>query len=162
MLDLTSTTTTLDDEGKNWPVISEEEHEGMANQGTYRFPVATGTVKTVSDNILQGSLEPLATSSIGGNVLTLGMGSNGYIGFYKYTGATLAAGKVYLVEPTGEAKAMSLVVDNFDGTATAIGSITGKAEEQKDEWFTLQGVRLDGKPAGKGVFIHNGRKELVK
>lgn len=134
----------------------------MANQGTYRFPVATGTVKTVSDNILQGSLEPLATSSIGGNVLTLGMGSNGYIGFYKYTGATLAAGKVYLVEPTGEAKAMSLVVDNFDGTATAIGSITGKAEEQKDEWFTLQGVRLDGKPAGKGVFIHNGRKELVK
>ena len=134
----------------------------MANQGTYRFPVATGTVKTVSDNILQGSLEPLATSSIGGNVLTLGMGSNGYIGFYKFTGATLAAGKVYLVEPTGEAKAMSLVVDNFDGTATAIGSITGKAEEQKDEWFTLQGVRLDGKPTGKGVFIHNGRKELVK
>lgn len=90
------------------------------------------------------------------------MGSNGYIGFYKFTGATLAAGKVYLVEPTGEAKAMSLVVDNFDGTATAIGSITGKAEEQKDEWFTLQGVRLDGKPTGKGVFIHNGRKELVK
>jgi hypothetical protein len=134
----------------------------MANQGTYRFPVATGTVKTVSDNILQGSLEPLATSSIGGNVLTLGMGSNGYIGFYKFTGATLAAGKVYLVEPTGEAKAMSLVVDNFDGTATAIASITGKAEEQKDEWFTLQGVRLDGKPTGKGVFIHNGRKELVK
>ena len=49
MLDLTSTTTTLDKRGKNWPVISEEKHEGMANQGTYNVKFgnnAEGTYKT--------------------------------------------------------------------------------------------------------------------
>ena len=49
MLDLTSTTTTLDDEGKNWPVISEEEHEGMANQAIYNVKFgnnAEGSYKT--------------------------------------------------------------------------------------------------------------------
>lgn len=134
----------------------------MANQGTYRFPVATGTVKTISGNILQGTLENIPTSSIAGTVLTLGMGSNGYIGFYKYAGSTLAAGKVYLVEPTGSAKALNIVVDNGNGEATSISDIFGKAEVQKDEWYTLQGVRLEGRPAGKGIFIHNGRKEILK
>ena len=29
-------------------------------------------------------------------------------------------------------------------------------------WFSLDGVRIDGKPTRKGLYIHNGRKEVVK
>ena len=29
-------------------------------------------------------------------------------------------------------------------------------------WYTLDGRELSGKPAQKGVYIHNGRKEVVK
>lgn len=48
-LDLESDVFTLYGDGKNWPVISEEEHEGMANQGTYNVKFgnnAEGTYKT--------------------------------------------------------------------------------------------------------------------
>ena len=30
------------------------------------------------------------------------------------------------------------------------------------EWYTLQGIRLPGRPADKGVYIFNGNKVLVK
>lgn len=49
MLDLKTKEYTLKGDGKNWPVISEEEHEGMANQGKYDVKFgngATGTYKT--------------------------------------------------------------------------------------------------------------------
>jgi len=32
----------------------------------------------------------------------------------------------------------------------------------EDVWHNLQGVRLSGKPATKGIYLHNGRKVLVK
>ena len=31
-----------------------------------------------------------------------------------------------------------------------------------DAWYTLDGVRLDGKPTKKGLYIHGGRKVVVK
>ena len=29
-------------------------------------------------------------------------------------------------------------------------------------WFTLDGVRLDGPPMKKGLYIHNGKKVVIK
>ena len=29
-------------------------------------------------------------------------------------------------------------------------------------WYTLSGTRLNGKPSAKGLYIHNGRKIVVK
>ncbi|MBR6458987.1 MAG: hypothetical protein IKS49_02355, partial [Actinomycetaceae bacterium] len=49
MLDLSGATFTLDEGTKNWPVVSEEEHEGMANQAAYSVKFgnnAEGTYKT--------------------------------------------------------------------------------------------------------------------
>ncbi|MBR4757954.1 MAG: hypothetical protein IK084_04010, partial [Bacteroidaceae bacterium] len=37
-------------------------------------------------------------------------------------------------------------IDNLDG----------------EGWYTLSGIKLNGKPAQKGVYIHNGRKKIVK
>ena len=31
-----------------------------------------------------------------------------------------------------------------------------------DSWFTLDGRRLTTKPTSKGLYIHNGRKVLIK
>ena len=36
------------------------------------------------------------------------------------------------------------------------------AELTVDSWFSLDGRKLVGKPAKKGVYIHNGKKEVVK
>ena len=31
-----------------------------------------------------------------------------------------------------------------------------------DGWWTLTGVKLDGKPTERGIYLHNGRKEAVR
>ena len=135
----------------------------QANSGTYRFPIATGTVSEVTENVLQGTLVNLPVSEItGGTVLTLGRGPQGYIGFYRFAGSVIPAGKAFIVySDSNEAKGMNIVVDYGDDTATSIFDVAGQKVE-RDEWYTLQGVRLNGKPVGKGIYIHNGQREFVR
>ena len=33
---------------------------------------------------------------------------------------------------------------------------------QRDEWYTIDGQKLNGKPAKKGIYIHNGHKRVIK
>jgi hypothetical protein len=37
-----------------------------------------------------------------------------------------------------------------------------KLEMRNDEWFTLDGRRLDKQPTTKGLYIINGKKVLIK
>ena len=51
------------------------------------------------------------------------------------------------------------------GETTAIGEIdtkTGKMTFDSEVWYTLDGVRLSGKPSTKGIYINNGRKIVIK
>jgi hypothetical protein len=50
-----------------------------------------------------------------------------------------------------------------EGTQTIIGhtEIT-EITEKADAWYTIDGIRLNGKPSKKGLYIHNGRKTVVK
>ena len=51
------------------------------------------------------------------------------------------------------------------GETTAIGKIdtkTGKMTFDSEAWYTLDGVRLSGKPSKKGLYINNGRKVVIK
>ena len=31
-----------------------------------------------------------------------------------------------------------------------------------DAWFSIEGVRLQGKPAVRGIYINNGKKIVIK
>lgn len=60
MLDLTTGSFTLAGDGKNWPVISEEEHEGMVNQASYNVKFgnnAEGTYKTNNVTVVPETTE---------------------------------------------------------------------------------------------------------
>ena len=51
------------------------------------------------------------------------------------------------------------------GETTAIGEIdtkTGEVSFDSEAWYTLDGVRLSGKPSTKGIYINNGRKIVIK
>ena len=49
------------------------------------------------------------------------------------------------------------------GDITGIGEIDTKTGEISfDGWYTLNGVRLNGKPTKKGLYINNGRKVVIK
>ena len=46
--------------------------------------------------------------------------------------------------------------------ATDINNVEVELTTADDAWYTLSGVRLEGKPAQKGVYIHQGKKVYVK
>ena len=51
------------------------------------------------------------------------------------------------------------------GETTAIGEIdtkTGELSFDSEAWYTLDGVRLSGKPSTKGIYINNGRKIVIR
>lgn len=56
---------------------------------------------------------------------------------------------------------------NYYGDNVTYGNATGisvvKANAQTDEsWYTIGGTRLSGKPTQKGLYIHQGKKAVVK
>ena len=52
-----------------------------------------------------------------------------------------------------------------NGETTGIGEIdtkTGEMTFDSEAWYTLDGVRLSGKPSKKGLYINNGKKIVIK
>ena len=54
-----------------------------------------------------------------------------------------------------------IIYVGFKNTATGIDAIENDADFDEGEWFTVNGVRID-KPTKKGLYIHNGRKVVIK
>ncbi len=56
-----------------------------------------------------------------------------------------------------------IFIEEPDGTTTAISNIAADGEMIPAEgWYTLNGVKLQGMPTEKGVYINNGKKIVVK
>ena len=70
----------------------------------------------------------------------------------------------YSVARTASSPAPLITVEELDGTVTAISQV--KADEfeevKTDGWYSLNGVRLQGVPTQKGIYIHNGKKIVIK
>lgn len=73
----------------------------------------------------------------------------------------LKATRAYIIVPTpaGSAQGRQYSFD-FNGTTTAIDNVTISGMED-GAWYTISGIRIN-RPAAKGVYIHNGRKVIVK
>ena len=51
---------------------------------------------------------------------------------------------------------------NFEDEATGIGSVESlELNVESDEWYTLTGVKLEGKPTEKGVYIYRQKKVFI-
>lgn len=74
---------------------------------------------------------------------------------------TLAANKAYL-ELTHSSAAKQFIVMSFDDTPTGIHTPQGAVEPSDGAYYTLQGVRVNGCPTRPGLYIHNGKKVIVK
>ena len=87
-----------------------------------------------------------------------------HFGFHKYTGATMAARKAFvLINGSNAALARSLTMV-FDDATGIISIDNGKLtiDNEAGAWYTLDGRRLQGKPAKSGIYVNNGRKVAIK
>ena len=58
-----------------------------------------------------------------------------------------------------------IFIENPDGSTTAISAINSENvvdNYTKDGWYTVNGMKLNGMPIEKGVYIHNGKKVVLK
>ena len=85
-------------------------------------------------------------------------------GFWECDNTVIPTNRAYLALPAGmtaNGKQISFVID--DGETTGIVNITETtANGENDTWHTIDGTRLNGKPTTKGIYIHNGRKEVIQ
>ena len=115
---------------------------------------------------------------------------NKLVGFYgKQAQNTVAANEYYLGKVEGKitwrpaeaaftikgeraklvlaegSQARQILVEEPDGTTTAISLINTDnvvKNYTKDGWYTVNGVKLNDMPSAQGVYIHNGKKVVIK
>lgn len=72
------------------------------------------------------------------------------------SGKTLSEGKAYLKMENAGAKIAFVI----DGEATDIRSIENTVDFSNGDWYNLQGVKVTSPQ--KGIYIHNGKKVVIK
>ena len=79
---------------------------------------------------------------------------------------TIGACRAYFKIGDDDAAARRLTAINiiFDGTSTGITSATDSTTfaDAADSWHDLNGRKINSKPVAKGLYIHNGRKVVIK
>jgi hypothetical protein len=71
----------------------------------------------------------------------------------------------FLMDESVEGREVVLYFDDELPTSINYVPYPSNVEENltgKDVWYTLSGCRQKVKPATKGIYIHQGRKEIVK
>jgi hypothetical protein len=116
---------------------------------------------TFSDVTFQGTYEPIQLTKDDPSNLYLG-GDNKL--YYPVTdaAATLNAFRAWFKITDGSGARMNYVVDLGDGEATAITTTTAVDNDAAGAYYDLSGRRIDGRPTEKGIYVRNGRKEVVK
>ena len=85
--------------------------------------------------------------------------------FLQYTPAPSNAPRRGVADNEVLPSRLSVRLVNADDIVTAIGTIdtnTGEVRFDSDAWYSIDGRRLNGKPAQKGVYINNGKKIIIK
>ena len=76
----------------------------------------------------------------------------------------LGAFRAYFeLDPTAHVREFNLNFEDGTQTTGIIGHTDNTDNTDKaDAWYTLDGLKLDAKPSSKGIYIHGGRKTVIK
>ena len=95
-----------------------------------------------------------------GKIVDSNNGKESTLGFYR-----VAANKAYLHIP-GSSPAKFYVIEGlFDtNTTTAISNVSTADHSAGEEgsYYTLTGIRLNGRPTHAGIYVLNGKKVIIK
>ncbi|MGM9694832.1 MAG: discoidin domain-containing protein [Alloprevotella sp.] len=139
------------------PVVLRKE--GTATEEARFLPVTDETVPTdLEASALSAVFKTTARNTDATTYVLSGAFSTG-IGFYPYTADDLPTYKAYLEIGATEATGLRAVFFDAD-ELTGVGNVT-LGEQGSTTVVDLSGRRLT-KPAGKGVYIQNGKKFIVR
>lgn len=131
---------------------------------TENVPVTTSTDAVPANHLVAGPVETLATTD--GDYKNMILNNvGGKIGFYFANDQTVAANRAYLhiastLAPDASESRMVMVF--ADDEATAVFDLNDNSEMINNNWYDLQGRRVDGSRLNSGIYIKNGKKVVVK
>ena len=123
------------------------------------------TRESVSDIILR--LDHVEYMDQAGNFYVMGM-VDGKFGFYKYVYMTMPAHKAFLYIPRSTSSSARAITFSFADNITDVKTISGDKGQwsmfngQCSDWYTINGVKLSGKPTAPGMYINSGKKIIIK
>ena len=141
-------------------IIIGEDNSISMKRDDYGYPdfSVDNDLKGVDVRTLKSTLDNTGT----GTFYVMGSTTKNGFGFHKYTADYMPARKAYLLLDGGVAQASSLTMV-FDNETTEIKTTDFTDYTDKaDTWYSLDGRKLDKQPTAKGIYIHNGRKEVVR
>ena len=145
----TATATSLDYIPKNVPILLKRSDSSV---NSFNLIAGTGTAPTT--NLLKVYNTDKILTNREGYVLFKDE-------FVLVNEGTLPAGRIFLPLNGGDAAMTRGIVIEGEGT-TGVHSSMREVDDANDQWYDLQGRRLEGKPIKKGLYILNGRKVVVK
>ena len=133
---------------------------------TIYAPYVSISVTTPTTNYLKaGNGATITTKTNGNNYFYWHPGDATYNeGFYVSRGVTIPEARAYLAIPFSlSANAKSFRIFFHDGVATNIVSPNiSKTNEVDNSWYTISGTRLSAQPTTQGIYLHGGKKILIK
>ena len=137
-------------------VLLKREQNGAANG--YTAAAYTGNPATIN-NLLDGSEAETEISSLQGQPVYVLFNDK----FKRAISGTIPARRAYLVPGTAVAPAGApqyLTISITDDNTTAIDTLTVD-DSSNDSWYSIDGLKLNGKPQRKGLYINNGKKVYI-
>ena len=118
-----------------------------------------------ADGQFIGTYSPFSIDD--GNIDKIVLLSDGNTLGYSKNNRTLRSCRAHFMIPTTTSGIRAMVdfdIDFNGGESTGVAALNDNGEmiHDNDGWYTLTGVKLDGKPTRRGIYLHNGRKEAVK
>lgn len=130
---------------------------------------ASTTVSDYDDELAEvqmvGCYSPVSVDANDKSILFLGDNNTLY---YSTENRNIRSCRAYFSVPyinqTPGAKARAFVLNFDDEEATGIITVNGSGLTvgDSDTWYTIDGVRLSGKPTQRGMYINKGNKVIIK
>ena len=177
----------LDENASDGNVHFKLKVAGKIPANTPMLVYPNGEINNMNSIVVSG----VTVKKVTGNVSVSDASGNKFIGTYKTTGIYgedfryLSKGAWYdasnyteaspanikplrgYLDMTGNANAARalIFIDEPDGTTTAIQAVSSDkigSDVKADGWYTIGGMKLQGAPTQKGIYINNGKKIIVK
>lgn len=126
-----------------------------AEAGSYTFEASAGEATTVADNDLKAAAAD--TKGDGSTIYALVEQDGKAVFAPLVEGVAVSVGHAYLELPAASATRFYSI--QFGGETTGINEVNAAAKAD-GAYYTLQGVKTS--KAGKGIYIHNGKKVVIK
>ena len=125
------------------------EHNNLTRDWQPTHPVCL--YHSTGDEVVPFQNYQSASSHLGAQIL-----------FYPSTrnGSHSSTGIEFFMNPVREECIRMLATMNSDGISTP--SLIVNSSPKSKNWYDLSGRSLSGRPAAKGIYIHNGKKMVIK